>query len=175
MKRSNDMPETYTTEELKAIDKDGFRHACLWLIETNFDLDSGSTEEDHLLYGIPRKDFYRGGEDVIETWVDKLDHLEIDYSTELSSAEKMLTEIVNGYVTRWGTAYSLEQCVKDVPDRGGVFYLMVGSALGSGIGLWEEIGQDLDDHCGYTEGIDCYDIQTKVAQCYKREEEDDRE
>ncbi|MGL5923775.1 hypothetical protein [Chroococcidiopsis sp.] len=171
------MTKTYTTDELKAINEDDFRYASLWLIETNFDLESGTDDKDHPLYGIPFKDFYRSQEDVIETWVGQLDELEVDYSTELSNAEKLLTEIVNLFVEKWDNTYTLEQCIEDVPSNCGVFYLMAGSALGSGIGLWEEIGSGLGSFPKFasSDGIDCSYIQTKVAQCYEWEEEDDRE
>ncbi|MGL5921948.1 MAG: hypothetical protein ACRC32_03385 [Chroococcidiopsis sp.] len=155
----------YRESELRELSDSGFEYAALWLIEGNFSNEFNSNDPESPLLGIPHNDFYEAQQDSIKTWKCQLDHLGIDYSAELQQASIKLTEIVNNFVSQWGSEYSLEQCFQSVNPES-IYYLMVGSALGHGIGLWEELDQDRGSYQGSEDYIDCYDLLLRVKQAY---------
>jgi hypothetical protein len=157
-------------EEIKEVNPESYQTAINTILF--FGLEPELEDKEGRLYEY-RSNFVRPQEDVLKCMISELEFLGIDdYTDEIKVAEKQLERIVNTFIEKWGDDYSIDKCAEET-DK--IFYLMVMSAYGHGVGLWEVLDDGLGHYPTQIETI-CWDIGfnlvDKILQAYEDQEED---
>lgn len=144
-------------EEIKQLNPESWETAINTILF--FGLEPELEDKEGRLYEY-RSNFVRSQEDVLKCMVFELGDLGIDYTDEIKLAEQQLEKIINTFIDKWGDNYSIEQCTEETNE---IFYLMVMSAYGHGVGLWEVLDGNLGHYPTQVETI-CWDMEFNLVE-----------
>ena len=146
----------YTLEQLKSFNNDDWNYAVKLIVQMSCMLESEVESEESPIYDVPLKDFQRSQEDMVLTFFDNLDDLEIDYSDEIVLAETFLMDICN----------KLNILIEEEAQKYiNFYYLLVNSIYQTGTGLWE-IEEHKTLEVPLKEYLDVYSLLIKIGEKY---------